>query len=61
MKTLRQALHEYLSLRRNLGYKLREAGKALLDFVKFMEQQAALTHEHRPDGGYAANPGITRG
>jgi len=42
MNTLRQALHEYLSLRRNLGYKLREAGKALLDFVKFMEQQGAL-------------------
>jgi integrase len=42
MNTLRQALHAYLSLRRNLGYKLREAGKALLDFVKFMEQQGAL-------------------
>ncbi len=42
MNTLRQALHEYLSLRRNLGYKLREAGKALFDFVTFMEQQGAL-------------------
>ena len=42
MNTLRQALHEYLSLRRNLGFKLREAGKALLDFVRFMEQQGAL-------------------
>ena len=42
MKTLRQALDEYLSLRRNLGFKLREAGKALFDFVTFMEQQGAL-------------------
>ena len=42
MNTLRQALDEYLSLRRNLGFKLREAGKALFDFVTFMEQQGAL-------------------
>ena len=41
MKTLRQALAEYLTLRRNLGFQLREAGKALLDFVTFMEQQHA--------------------
>jgi hypothetical protein len=41
MNTLRQALDEYLSLRRHLGFKLREAGKALLDFVAFMEQQEA--------------------
>ena len=41
MNTLRQAVDEYLSLRRNLGFKLREAGKALLDFVTFMEQQRA--------------------
>lgn len=42
MNTLRQAIHEYLSMRRNLGFKLREAGKALLDFVAFMEQHRAL-------------------
>ena len=41
MNTLRQAVDEYLSLRRNLGFKLREAGKALLDFVTFMEQHRA--------------------
>ncbi len=41
MNTLRQAVHEYLSMRRNLGFKLREAGKALLDFVSFMEQHRA--------------------
>ena len=38
MNTLRQAVQEYLSLRRGLGFKLHDAGKALLDFVSFMEQ-----------------------
>lgn len=41
MNTLRQAVHEYLSMRRNLGFQLRETGKALVDFVTFMEQQRA--------------------
>ncbi len=41
MNTLRQDLHEYLSLRRNLGFKLQDAGKALLNFVTFMEQHDA--------------------
>jgi integrase/recombinase XerD len=41
MNTLRQALEEYLSLRRGLGFKLHEAGKALHDFVTFMEQHRA--------------------
>jgi hypothetical protein len=26
MNTLRQAIHEYLSMRRSLGFKLKEAG-----------------------------------
>ncbi len=38
MNTLRQAVHEYLTMRRNLGFKLHEAGKALPDFVTFMQQ-----------------------
>jgi integrase len=41
MNTLREAVQEYLSLRRCLGFKLREAGKGLLDFVTFMEQHRA--------------------
>ncbi|CAI06372.1 putative integrase (plasmid) [Aromatoleum aromaticum EbN1] len=47
MNTLRQAVQEYLSLRRALGFKLREAGKALHDFVTFMERRRAdyVTHE----------------
>jgi len=35
MNTLRQAVHEYLSLRRSLGFKLQDAGKGLLEFVTF--------------------------
>jgi integrase len=41
MNTLRQAVHEYLSLRRGLGFKLLDTGKGLLDFVTFMEQHRA--------------------
>jgi DNA-binding LytR/AlgR family response regulator len=41
MNTLRQAVHEYLSMRRNLGFQLREAGKGLLNFVTFLEQHHA--------------------
>lgn len=41
MNTLRQAVQEYLSMRRALGFKLLDAGKALLDFVAFMEQHRA--------------------
>jgi hypothetical protein len=41
MNTLRQAIHEYLNMRRDLGFKLREAGKGLLDFAAFMQQRRA--------------------
>ena len=36
-----EAVQEYLNLRRSLGFKLREAGKQLLEFVTFMEQRRA--------------------
>ena len=41
MNTLRQAVQEYLSMRRDLGFKLTEAGKGLLDFASFMQQRRA--------------------
>jgi integrase/recombinase XerD len=41
MNTLRQAVEEYLSLWRGLGFKLQAAGKELLDFVTFMKQHRA--------------------
>lgn len=41
MNTLRQAVQQYLSMRRSLGFKLQSAGPALLDFVTFLEQHRA--------------------
>lgn len=41
MNTLREAVAEYLTLRRSLGFKLRDAGRGLLDFVSFLEEQGA--------------------
>jgi len=41
MNTLRQAVQEYLSMRRSLGFKLQETATALLDFATFMEKQRA--------------------
>lgn len=41
MNTLRQAVREYLNMRRDLGFKLLDAGKALFDFVTYMEQRKA--------------------
>lgn len=38
MTTLRQAMREYVRMRRDLGFKLRETEKGLLDFARFMEQ-----------------------
>lgn len=41
MMALRQAAHEYLRIRRHLGFKLDYAGKALDEFVGFLEQRRA--------------------
>ncbi|BAO92666.1 tyrosine-type recombinase/integrase [Caballeronia cordobensis] len=41
MSTLRQAVQEYLNVRRALGFKLTGAAKGLLDFVAFMERRHA--------------------
>ena len=41
MKTLQNALGDYLAMRRALGFKLRQAGKALLHFVLFLENRGA--------------------
>jgi hypothetical protein len=41
MNTLRQAVQEYLTMRRSLGFKLYKAGKLLPAFVKFMEEHHA--------------------
>ena len=41
MTTLRQAVLGYIEMRRGLGFKLQEAGRGLIDFVGFLEQQNA--------------------
>ena len=41
MRPLSQALQEYLSLRRALGYKLEEHGRALAQFVSFLAERGA--------------------
>jgi integrase/recombinase XerD len=41
MNTLREAVQEYLALRRGLGFKLDDAGRGLREFVAYMEQHRA--------------------
>ncbi len=41
MNTLREALQEYLDLRRSLGFKMHDAGLLLPRFVSFMETRHA--------------------
>jgi integrase len=56
MTTLRQAVHEYLRMRRGLGFKLHEAGKGLLDFVTFMERHRAASITHPLALAWAQQP-----
>ena len=41
MTTLREALSDYLRIRRGLGFELREEGRMLEGFVEFMERASA--------------------
>jgi integrase/recombinase XerD len=41
MSTLRRSIAEYLAMRRSLGFKLEDAGRALADFATFMERHRA--------------------
>jgi integrase/recombinase XerD len=41
MISLREAVEEYLAMRRSLGFKLRDMGYCLHHFVSFMEQEGA--------------------
>lgn len=59
MNTLREALVEYLALRRSLGFKLRDAGKGLLDFVTFMERQQTAYITHRLAFAWSQQTGST--
>ena len=56
MKPLREAVQEYLSMRRALGFKLQEAGQALVDFVAFMEKHRASYITQRLALAWAQQP-----
>lgn len=43
MNTLREAVEDYLAMRRGLGFKLHRDGKRLLDFVSFLEERGATS------------------
>lgn len=43
MKPLTKAVKDYLALRRSLGFKLRSARAALMNFASFMERHQALS------------------
>jgi hypothetical protein len=47
MNTLREALQEYIDLRRSLGFKMRDAGLLLPRFVSFLEQRHLLESSGR--------------
>lgn len=73
MNTLREAVDEYLNMRRSLGFKLHEAGKELPAFATFMKQNhatyitqaLALTWAQLPKNvqpaGWARRLGFVRG
>src|SRR5438876_11664642 len=58
MNTLGEAVQEYLSMRRSLGFKLREDGFTLLDFVAFMERckVSYITYELALAWGQCSTP-----
>jgi integrase len=43
VSVLRTRLHEYITLRRSLGFKLERAGRLLPDFVRHLERRGART------------------
>ena len=60
MKPLTKAIDDYLSLRRSLGFKLRSAGAALLNFASFMERQQARSITTRLALDWAQQPSDTQ-
>lgn len=57
MTTLRQAMEEYIDMRRALGWKLHAARYYLLDFASFMEQRNASAITSRLALEWAQQPG----
>ncbi len=73
MKSLRQAVREYLDLRRGLGFKLKKHEGFLSEFVAFLAQhkashitaelalQWATQHRHQQPAEWAARLSVVRG
>jgi len=60
MTRLRQAVREYLDMRRSLGFKLRETGRLLLAFVQFMEEHRSSYITTRLALAWAQQPSIVQ-
>jgi integrase/recombinase XerD len=73
MKTLRQAVRDYLSLRRSLGFKLKDHERCLREFISFLKKkktsrlsirlalQFAAQHQHHQPSQWAARLRVVRG
>ena len=73
MKTLRQAVGDYLSLRRGLGFKLKDHERCLREFISFLKKkrstrlctrlalQFATQHQHQPPAQWAARLRVVTG
>ena len=73
MKTLRQAVGDYLSLRRSLGFKLKAHERYLREFVSFLKKkrtaristqlalQFATQSRHQQPAEWAARLSVVRG
>ena len=73
MKTMRQAVRDYLALRRSLGFKLKEHEPRLWKFVSFLEKkgstritiplalQFATQPQHQPPAQWATRLRVVRG
>jgi integrase/recombinase XerD len=58
MKTLRHHLADYLKLRRQLGYKLKEAESLLRSFISLVEEEGAELITTKLALRWAARPGL---
>jgi integrase len=73
MKTLRQAVGDYLALRRSLGFRLKKHEPCLQEFVSFLKKkraaristalalQFATQHRHQQPAEWAARLSVVRG
>jgi integrase/recombinase XerD len=73
MKTLRQAVGDYLSLRRSLGFKLKDHERCLRELISFLRKkrstrlsiplalQFATQHQHHQPAQWAARLRVVRG